>query len=133
MPRDYDKDAYPEPPRRTPVIDKQSALPNPTLVLSNLFYYSVDLPVTTLREIIEGFQSRNKYYYFHQKFRRVPELTECQEGDYTCFYEAEMQWRRDHKVDEEIVKVVQERLRACQQREGSSYRQNCHNHSANEH
>lgn len=49
MPSDYDKDAYPEPPRRTPVVDKQTNLPNPALILTKLFYYSVDLPVTTFR------------------------------------------------------------------------------------
>lgn len=49
MPADYDKGAYPEPPRQTPVVDKQTALPNPALILSKLFYYSVDLPVTTFR------------------------------------------------------------------------------------
>ncbi|KAM4598456.1 NADH dehydrogenase [ubiquinone] 1 beta subcomplex subunit 10 [Polymixia lowei] len=125
MPSDYDKDAYPEPPRQTPVVDKQTALPNPALIVSKLFYYSVDLPVTTFRGVIEGIQSGNKSVYYHQKFRRVPDLTGCQEGDYVCYYEAEMQWRRDYKVDQEIVKVIQERLRACQQREGPSYHQNC--------
>ncbi|KAJ8345039.1 hypothetical protein SKAU_G00292320 [Synaphobranchus kaupii] len=125
MPSDYDKDAYPEPPRRTPVVDKQTALPNPALILSKLFYYSVDLPVSTFRGFVDSLHNKNKYYYYHRQYRRVPELTECQFGDYLCNYEAEMQWRRDHKVDQEIVKVVQERLRACQQREGNSCDQNC--------
>lgn len=49
MPDDYDKAAYPEPPRQTPAVDKQTALPNPALILSKLFYYTVDLPVTTFR------------------------------------------------------------------------------------
>lgn len=49
MPSDYDKDAYPEPPRQTPIVDKQTTLPNPALILTKLFYYSVDLPVTTFR------------------------------------------------------------------------------------
>ncbi|XP_075880237.1 NADH dehydrogenase [ubiquinone] 1 beta subcomplex subunit 10 [Nelusetta ayraudi] len=125
MPTDHDKGAYPEPPRQTPVAEKQTALPNPAVILSKLFYYSVDLPVTTFRDVVDSIRSKNKLVYYHQKFRRVPDLTECQEGDYTCYYEAEMQWRRDYKVDQEIVKVVQERLRACQQREGHSYLQNC--------
>ncbi|KAK1799282.1 hypothetical protein P4O66_007515 [Electrophorus voltai] len=125
MPQDYDKDAYPEPPSQTPVVDKQTVVPNPVLIISKLFYYSVDLPVTTFRDAIDSIRGKNKYYYYHQKFRRVPELTECQEGDYMCYYEAEMQWRRDHKVDQEIVKIIQERARACQQREGPSYIQNC--------
>ena len=49
MPSDFDKEAYPEPPRQTPVAEKQTGLPNPALIVSKLFYYSVDLPVTTFR------------------------------------------------------------------------------------
>lgn len=46
-------------------------------------------------DALESLKPKNKLQYYHQKFRRVPELTECQEGDYVCYYEAEMQWRRD--------------------------------------
>ncbi|XP_061567740.1 NADH dehydrogenase [ubiquinone] 1 beta subcomplex subunit 10 [Cololabis saira] len=122
---DHDKEAYPEPPRQTPAENKQTALPNPALILSKAFYYAVDVPVTTFRDAVDSLRSNNKIVYYHQKFRRVPDLTDCVEGDYMCYYEAEMQWRRDYKVDQEIVKVIQERMRACHQREGASYQQNC--------
>jgi len=49
MPEDHDKDVYPVPPRKTPVVDQVTTLPNPALILSKLFYYSVDVPVTTFR------------------------------------------------------------------------------------
>ncbi|XP_056309249.1 NADH dehydrogenase [ubiquinone] 1 beta subcomplex subunit 10 [Danio aesculapii] len=125
MPQDYNKDAYPEPPSRTPMENKQTAVPNPVVLITKVFYYTVDLPVSTFRGIVERFRGDKKAYYYHQKFRRVPELTQCQQGDFLCYYEAEMQWRRDYKVDQEIVKVMQNRLKACQQREGHSYVQNC--------
>uniref|UniRef100_A0A1A8DFL6 NADH dehydrogenase [ubiquinone] 1 beta subcomplex subunit 10 n=1 Tax=Nothobranchius kadleci TaxID=1051664 RepID=A0A1A8DFL6_NOTKA len=125
MPEDHDKDAYPAPPRQTPVVDKQTALPNLTLILTKAFYYAVDLPVTTFRETVDSIRSKNRPVYYHQKFRRVPDLTDCVEGDYPCYFEAEMQWKRDYIVDQEIVKVIQKRMGACQQREGNSYIQNC--------
>ncbi|KAM8845504.1 NADH dehydrogenase [ubiquinone] 1 beta subcomplex subunit 10 [Spinachia spinachia] len=125
MPSDHEKDAYPQPPRQTPVVDRQTALPNPTLILAKLFYYSVDVPVTTFRDAIDSIRGKNKPVFYHQKFRRVPDLTECRQGDYLCYYESEMQWRRDYKVDQEILKVVKERMRACKTREGPSFQQNC--------
>ncbi|XP_072351146.1 NADH dehydrogenase [ubiquinone] 1 beta subcomplex subunit 10-like [Scyliorhinus torazame] len=124
MPDDWDKDIYQQPASRTPAVDKKTGLPNPAVIVGKLFYYSVNLLVTTFREWVERQRQKNKFYYYHQHFRRVPDITDCQFGDYLCYYEAEMQWRRDYKVDQEIIGILQERLRACQQREGNSYVQN---------
>ncbi|OCT75341.1 hypothetical protein XELAEV_18030520mg [Xenopus laevis] len=125
MPDDWKKDAYPEPPGRTPASDKQTALPNPAVIVGKLFNYAVDAPVTLFHDWVESQRLKKKYNYYHREYRRVPYLTECEVGDYLCYYEAEMQWKRDYKVDQEIVKILQERMRACQQREGHSYVQNC--------
>uniref|UniRef100_A0A8B9P3W6 NADH dehydrogenase [ubiquinone] 1 beta subcomplex subunit 10 n=2 Tax=Apteryx TaxID=8821 RepID=A0A8B9P3W6_APTOW len=125
MPEDRDWEVYKAPPTRTPVPEKSTSLPNPVHIFQAAFSYVFDRPVTFFREWIERQHAKNKFYYYHQKFRRVPDLSECMEGDYLCFFEAEAQWRRDRMVDQEIVAIVRERFAACQQREGPNQFQNC--------
>lgn len=49
MPGVYDKDAYPEPPKQTPVWTKKTALPDPGLMAAEVHRVAVDLPVTKFR------------------------------------------------------------------------------------
>ncbi|XP_039347952.1 NADH dehydrogenase [ubiquinone] 1 beta subcomplex subunit 10 [Mauremys reevesii] len=125
MPDDWDPEVYKKPPSRTPIPEKRTSLPNPVTIIETVFYYTVDAPVTFFREWIERQHAKKKFYYYHRNYRRVPDVTECLEDDYVCIFEANAQWKRDKKVDQEIVKIIQERLGACQQREGHSYVQNC--------
>uniref|UniRef100_UPI0025400673 NADH dehydrogenase [ubiquinone] 1 beta subcomplex subunit 10-like n=1 Tax=Euleptes europaea TaxID=460621 RepID=UPI0025400673 len=116
-----DQDLYQESPCHTPAPNPQSAIPNPLDLVQKIFEYTVDAPGGTLSIA----NTQNMSYYYHQKFRSIPDLMTCLEDDYVCFFEAEMQWERDMKVNQEIVKIVQERLTVCTQWEGESHFQNC--------
>ncbi|XP_002731868.1 NADH dehydrogenase [ubiquinone] 1 beta subcomplex subunit 10-like [Saccoglossus kowalevskii] len=89
------------------------------------FYYTVDVPVTWFREKIEGQQNKNVYPYYHQQYRRVPDIDQCDVNDISCMYEAEMQFKRDKRVDEEITKILRKRMEDCWVIEGESAIQNC--------
>ncbi|XP_070579667.1 NADH dehydrogenase [ubiquinone] 1 beta subcomplex subunit 10-like [Ptychodera flava] len=93
--------------------------------LIKAFSYTVDAPVTWFREKIEAQQKKNRYFYYHQHYRRVPTIDECDVNDVLCLYEADMQWKRDRKVDQEITKILRKRMEDCWAREQESSLQNC--------
>lgn len=75
----------------------------------------IDKPVTLFREkVVEPIQGKNKYYYYHRKFRRVPNVDECPVGGQTCIYEANEQFKRDRRVDSEIVTLLMQRKLECE-------------------
>ncbi|XP_072273604.1 NADH dehydrogenase [ubiquinone] 1 beta subcomplex subunit 10 [Pyxicephalus adspersus] len=125
MPGEVDRDVYPEPPRQTPVHQYLSSLPDPLIVINGVFNFVIDKPVTIFHDWMIRQREKNKIYYYHRIFQRVPDLSQCLEDDILCRFEAEMQWRRDVQVDREIVKIMRERYMACITREGANAQQNC--------
>ncbi|CAI9561819.1 unnamed protein product [Staurois parvus] len=120
-----DKDVYPESETKTPVRVNKSGLPDVADLLFKVFYHAVDRPVTFFHDWMERQRAKRKSYYYHRVFQRVPDLSQCLEDDLMCQYEAEMQWRRDFKVDCEIKKIFQGRYTACLRREGENATYNC--------
>ena len=55
--------------------------------LSFLFFF--------LENVVEPIRGKNKLYYYHRQFRRVPTIDECDVGDELCVFEANEQYKRD--------------------------------------
>jgi len=79
----------------------------------------LDGPVTAFREkFVEPNQSKNKQYYYHRRYRRVPTIDECLVNDSVCIYEANEQYRRDRHVDDEILAILRQRRLECEHYHG---------------
>ncbi|XP_023240060.1 NADH dehydrogenase [ubiquinone] 1 beta subcomplex subunit 10-like [Centruroides sculpturatus] len=89
----------------------------------NGLIYMIDAPVTWAREKIVA--NRPKYYYYHEKFRRVPTIDECEIGDVLCYYEANEQYKRDKAVDTEILNLLRLRRDDCVFYESPDHKENC--------
>ena len=70
----------------------------PQLPGSNKLMIS-EIPIDTepvfAEKIVDPIRSKNKQYYYHRRFRRVPTIDECEMGDEVCYYEANEQYKRD--------------------------------------
>ncbi|XP_033630976.1 NADH dehydrogenase [ubiquinone] 1 beta subcomplex subunit 10-like [Asterias rubens] len=93
--------------------------------IGKAFYYTVDGPVTFIRDFVEKQQNRHPSYYYHRQFRRVAPVEDCNVDDYVCLFEAEMQYKRDRLVEQEIIIILQERLGECSTREGPNAKFAC--------
>ncbi|XP_044758110.1 NADH dehydrogenase [ubiquinone] 1 beta subcomplex subunit 10 [Coccinella septempunctata] len=90
----------------------------------NTINYAIDGPITWVREkIVEP--NQKVYPWYHQKFRRVPTIDECYTDDPVCYAEANLQYKRDRQVDEEIVSILRQRFEHCVIYEGPDHFKKC--------
>jgi NADH dehydrogenase (ubiquinone) 1 beta subcomplex subunit 10 len=57
--------------------------------------------------------NRRDYNWYHQQFRRVPNIDECYIDDKVCIYEADQQFKRDRLVDSQILNILRLRMDDC--------------------
>lgn len=57
--------------------------------------------------------NQQKYPWYHQQFRRVPTIDQCHTDDPICKYESDQQFKRDKKVDDEILSILRRRFEDC--------------------
>ena len=66
-----------------------------SLILFHILSY---LRFFVLETVVEPLHEKNKQYYFHRKFRRVPTIDECEIDDELCIFESNEQFKRDKFV-----------------------------------
>ncbi|KAJ8037828.1 NADH dehydrogenase [ubiquinone] 1 beta subcomplex subunit 10 [Holothuria leucospilota] len=94
--------------------------------LNKLIYYTIDGPVTAIRGFVERQQSKHEpFYYYHRRYRRVPGIEDCPVDDQVCIFEADMQFARDRKVEQQIIQILRTELNTCYDREGVNAHQVC--------
>uniref|UniRef100_A0A481SX02 NADH dehydrogenase [ubiquinone] 1 beta subcomplex subunit 10 n=1 Tax=Orthoderella ornata TaxID=444751 RepID=A0A481SX02_9NEOP len=85
---------------------------------------TVQAPVIWFREkVVEP--NRTPYPWYHQKFRRVPTIDECYTDDPVCYYEAQLQFKRDKLVDNEILNILRMRFEDCVMYEAPDHVRKC--------
>lgn len=57
--------------------------------------------------------------------QRVPTIDQCYMDDACCQYEADMQFRRDKLVDNEILSILRQRFEDCVQYEMPDHVEKC--------
>ncbi|GLV40758.1 NADH dehydrogenase (ubiquinone) PDSW subunit [Carabus blaptoides fortunei] len=84
----------------------------------------IEKPVTWFREsIVEP--NRKVYPWYHQQFRRVPTIDQCYTDDVTCYFEANVQFKRDKQVDNEILSILRQRFEDCVLYEAPDHLKKC--------
>lgn len=62
------------------------------------FYNFFNGPVSWMHDKVIEPNRLVRPAYYHRKFARVPTIDECHEGDFTCYFEANEQFKRDKYV-----------------------------------
>lgn len=82
---------------------------------ANMMFAVLDTPVTKFREtFVDPIREKNRSYYYHRRFRRVPTIDECDISDEVCKWEANEQYKRDRLVDSEILSILRNRRIQCE-------------------
>ncbi|XP_053210569.1 NADH dehydrogenase [ubiquinone] 1 beta subcomplex subunit 10-like [Panonychus citri] len=87
-------------------------LSSPVQSLSNFAFNLFDVPATWIHDKIVV-PNRKQSVYYHYKFPRVPTVDECYVDDYACLWEADQQYKRDRKVEKNIIKILVRRYDEC--------------------